>query len=194
MKLNLDNANFYSVELTDPAHENELGPLKILAEKALRDFGIKPIDVETVSHSQNTTLRVDSSNGCFILRISRPGHQSAENIQSEIIFLLALIDSGFGVPCPWQGRLVIASVPEVPEPHCTVLFSWLEGRSFRSGLTPTQAYLVGKTIAKMHQFSRSWSPPDDFDRQPVHKWAYESIDDNKVRSYLVTIEDLKLLE
>lgn len=152
-------------------YDEQVARLRRLGEAALCEFGVAPDEIVSLIHGENTTFRVDSSQGRFNLRISRPGYQSSANVRSEIAFLAALRAAGFRVPEPYQARVVRAAVPEAPEARDCVLFRWMDGE-FSKGLTPAEAALLGETMARLHAFAADWTPPAGFDRQELHAWAF----------------------
>jgi len=152
--------------------EEQIGRLRSLGEVALGEFGVRASDILPLVHAENTTFRVDSDRGRFNLRISRPGYQSSSNIRGEITFLAALKKAGFRVPVPWQGRLVTAAHPDVPEPRDCVLLGWQNGEFARGVLTEERSRRIGKVMAELHEFTLAWAPPEGFDRQQLHGWAF----------------------
>jgi Ser/Thr protein kinase RdoA (MazF antagonist) len=161
-----------SEEFAGLGQDEQIGRLLGLGRIALCEFGVEPQEISPLVHAENTTFKVSSPQGVFNLRISRPGYQSTSNIRSELLFLDALSKAGFRVPRPWQGRLVTASSGGVPEPRDCVLLGWQEGDFARGKLTVERAWKVGRTIARLHEFTSTWSPPDGFDRQQLHGWAF----------------------
>lgn len=154
--------------------DEQIARLELLGRAALKEFGVEPTTISRLVHAENTTFRIESPQGEFSLRISRPGYQSTSNIASEIAFLAALRAEGFRVPDPWQARLVTAEVDEVPEARDCVLFRWMEGEFRRRDprMSPEDARLVGHTMGRLHEFATQWAPPAHFDRQQTHAWAY----------------------
>lgn len=150
--------------------EEQVARIEGLGRAALAEFRVEPVTLSSLVHAENTTFRVESPQGAFCLRISRPGYQSTSNIASEIAFLSALRAEGFRVPDPWQGRLVTAVVAEVPEARDCVLFRWMEGefRRREPRMSVDEARLVGRTMGRLHDFAIRWTPPAGFDRQQTH--------------------------
>jgi Ser/Thr protein kinase RdoA (MazF antagonist) len=153
--------------------DGQIACLQTLGQAALEQYGVQPTKISPLVHAENTTFFVEAPQGRFNLRINRPGYQSTANIQSEIVWLSALRAAGFGVPAPFQGRLVTAQVDEVPEPRDCVLFRWLNGEFRTDTLSSDEAALIGNTMARLHEFSRRWVPPPEFDRQQTHAWAFQ---------------------
>lgn len=157
--------------------KTQVAALEQLGRDALRQFGIKPVKVSPLDHGENTTFCVEAAEGKFNLRISRPGYMSTSNIWSEINLLAALRDGGFRVPNPWQDRLVTAAHPNVPEPRDCVLLGWLEGEMHKGDppMSVSEARSLGRLMARLHDFFRTWPIPPDFDRHELHGWASDRV-------------------
>lgn len=154
------------------SRRGQVGRLRALARRALRDFGIDARSLAVLRHEHNTTFRVDADGGPYVLRINRPGVHSAATIASEAAWLTALRrDTDLGVPEPVLapgGRLVVeAAAPGVPEARICVLFRWLPGRFVDARLTPEHLREVGAATATLQQHADGWSMPDAFERPRV---------------------------
>lgn len=147
--------------------------LRRLAIAALPTY---PLDVRRlvpVQHWENTVFRVETGSARYALRIHRPNyHQSAEIIQSELLWLRTLRrDAGLIVPEPVETRdglwMVHATAPGVPEPRWCVLFRWVHGRFMapsRLGLSHLER--VGAFMARLHRHSQLYAQVQDY-RRPV---------------------------
>lgn len=166
------------VQMTEEAfnglsQEAQIENIKLLGLEALREFGVEPSEVRSLAHFENTTYYVNSPQGEFNLRVSRPGTQNLATLESEIHFLTALRQSGFRVPKPYHDRIVTVEHPEVPEPRHVALLGWMHGEFLRQRLTPVEARLIGMFMAGMHEFVRTWTPPSNFERHHLHNWAFK---------------------
>ena len=132
-----------------------------------------PLAIEPLAHFENTTYFVRAENATFNLRISRPGPQSLGSINSEVLLLTALRESGFRVPAPYQNRVVTVGCDQVPEERHVVLFGWMEGTFLRDSMDAIAARWVGQTMADLHNFTETWQPPLGFTRGNLHDWAKE---------------------
>lgn len=183
-------------------HRGRVQRLRALARSALNDFGCGAARLTYIAHAANTTFRVDvpesafldmggslsaSSTGqgeCgpyaqdrFLLRIHRPGYQTAKSIASELMWLSALShEERLPVPEPvatvhgtW---LTTINVPGVPEPrHCSLL-RWMNGRFLRQRPRPRHVEAVGKFMARLHQHAAHWEPPAAFVRR---HWDWDGL-------------------
>lgn len=162
-----------SEEFAELTYEDQVSRLQHLGVRALAEFGVQAQEVRPLVHFENTTFYVNSNQGEFNLRISRPGQQSLSTLRSELAFLVALRAEGFRVPAPYQGRIVTVGTEEVPEERHVALFGWMHGEFLRDQLTPVEARLIGQTMAKLHEFSTHWNPPPGFERASLHNWALQ---------------------
>lgn len=155
---------------------SQLGRLRRVAEKALEGYGVQPEQLVPLAHMENTTFRVETSDGeRYALRIHRvtgsPFHtpRSFAEVRSEMFWLSALRhDTGLAVPEPvvtLDGQLLtVAEVEGVPEPRICVLLRWESGRFLDTSLTPSHLERVGGFIAQLHDHATSFSPPSTFER------------------------------
>ena len=134
-----------------------------------------------INHSENHTFRVDCRDGGrAILRVHRPGYQSAASIESELEWIAALRrDTGLPVPRPLagcDGRLLQTVMPRGGEPRSAVLFA------FEPGVEPTPDddlgglfEVLGRFAATAHQHATRFQPSAGFSRQI---WTADAILDS----------------
>lgn len=167
-------------ELTHRGQKRRLG---LLGKSALDEFGLAGARCIPIAHMENATFDVRSpaatrvgaecraySPGRYLLRVHRPGYQTAASIASELAWLEALrADAGLAVPEPVvsaRGRsLVEAGARGVPQRRFCSLLRWMRGRIFGScGQRSHHLRLVGRAMARLHEHSRSWERPEGFHR------------------------------
>ncbi|MEZ0325148.1 MAG: phosphotransferase enzyme family protein [Fimbriimonas sp.] len=181
--------------------EQQVQRLELLGRNALGQFGVKPLEVTSLEHAENTTFKVVTSDGAYCLRIHRPGYQSFESIHSELEWLSAIRrDTQLAVPDPQislRGELVVrASVVEVPEERNCVLFQWLEGEFLREP-TPEQFRRLGRAMAQLHEHALHWNRPADFTRHFLDDTGMYNEDSDKAlltASELISDEDRELVK
>lgn len=147
----------------------QIGRMKGLALKALEQYPIVPINVSPLVHLFNSTFRVDTENGRFVMRINRPYDRSQAEIRSEMQWLAAIrYDTPLIVPNPLKnltGDLVTrVEVPGVPEARDCVVFHWVDGRFYRKNLGPTALERVGNFMGHLHNQAQNFELPDGFVR------------------------------
>ena len=117
----------------------------------------------------------------YNLRILSTG--DAEAIASELTWLTALSrEAGLPVPEPvptLDGRLLTTiTTPGVPRGRHVSLMRWVDGHHLNKGLRPHHARAWGRLVARLHQFSAGWQPPQGFNRRigtGPDSWAGETL-------------------
>ena len=134
--------------------------------------------VTLINHSENHTFRVDGPTGLrTILRVHRPGYQSAATIESELEWLAALRrDTDLPVPRAIPGKdgrlLQTVNVPGEP-PRRAVLFAFEEGAEPAMGDDLGGVFeTLGRFAAIAHGHARLFRPSAGFTRQV---WTAEAI-------------------
>ena len=115
--------------------EETSGLIDRLAANAIGAYELSPdSSVDRINVSENTTYRVDDpeSDLRYALRVHRLGYHSVEAIESELAWVLALLEAGVvetarPLPARDGSRVVRVSVDGLPEPRNVVLFEWLDG-------------------------------------------------------------------
>ena len=149
-----------------------------MAEHALADYDVEVGKMQLEHHGHNTTYRIDNDDGRYVLRISRPGWRTQEEIRSEATWLRAIRrDTELVVPKPvpnGEGDLVTtADARGVPEARHCVLFRWVGGQRYRDRLSPVAMERIGRFTARLHTYViETFEPPPDFQRPSV-QWGTE---------------------
>src|SRR5215470_2029221 len=74
------------------------------ARQALEAFPLAPRGMELVSLSENATFRVATDSGDYVLRLHRPGYHTRAELDSERMWIRALLDAGIAVPLPLRSN------------------------------------------------------------------------------------------
>ena len=145
-----------------------------LAEQALSLYDLpRTSSVHLVSLSENETYKVEAPSGKrWALRLQRPGYQSKISLASEIAWLVALRKDGVvATPVPVVG-LDGEYIQIVRGLQNVVLFEWENGRQPEIDMDLRQCLKsLGAITAQMHEHSRTWQRPVDFER---FTWNFES--------------------
>ncbi len=128
-------------------------------------FGLPDATYTLVNYTNNAVYRVEAGNDIYALRLHRPGLKSKAWIDSELMWLRDLSASGeIAVPQP-AAPLYTGELEGVEQPVYGVLFRWLDGEPLQiDALTPSTLQSIGAFIARLHQQSRTFTPPADFER------------------------------
>lgn len=156
-----------------------------LAREALGHWGLAGADLRLIKQRENAVFAVTTGDGeGYALRVHRAGYHTDAELNSELEWMRAL--DQFGVRTP---RVVPAldsvlfqtiSVPSIPEPRQVDVLGWVDGvaiGSIEEGVQDvaqmTQSYrLVGRLVARMHQFAHEWALPAGFTR---HAWDEDGL-------------------
>ncbi|MCY3870528.1 MAG: phosphotransferase [Gemmatimonadetes bacterium] len=147
--------------------------LRELAKSALRQFDIRVHRLELIKHLVNTTFRLRSDEGEFLVRIHREKNHTVRLVESELAWLLALSkEADVTVQTPYttpDGRVVVlAEAAGVPRAYPVTMLSWIKGRIVPQVRRTTRHYEgLGRLVATLHKHAMQWDPPDDFER-PVY--------------------------
>ena len=161
----------------------QVGRLRAVAQAALGQFGFGACRLRLLQHLVNTTFRLDSAAGRYLVRVHRVGDQTPARVESELAWLAALArETAVAVQVPHRapdGRLVVvAAGPGVPggrqaryiglgaSAPCPVsVLGWLRGRVLpQERRSPAHFERLGRLVGALHDHSRRWSPPPGFDR------------------------------
>lgn len=150
--------------------------LTAAARDALGAYALRAPTIELVSMSENASFRVvDEEGSTFVLRLHRPGYQSAAALRSERTWTRALGEAGIAAPVPVDaadGRAHVETrVPGEPVIRLAGLARWIDGEIMAARLTTASGddlriafERLGKLIARLHDHTERWRPPADFFR------------------------------
>ena len=151
-----------------------------LAHAALQRFGVgADATVALCNVSENHTYRVEdpTTGSRFALRVHRPGYRSAQEIESELMWIDALREEGVvdtpSVVAATDGERVVSASALGLDPRNVVMFEWLDGAGpdLDDGPAATgQFEILGAISARMHEHVRRWARPSAFSRP---RWDYD---------------------
>jgi len=157
-----------------------------LAKIALCAYDLEKAELKFLQYGENVIYRVDLPGESLQIRKGTPyvpnryllrlhAWDEPEYINSEMIWLSALANSAkLPVPMPLRtldgDYLLNISDPDLGVSRWVTLLCWLDGRKRNKGLRPMQLSALGRMVAKLHNFSSTWQPPEDFSR-PKWDWA-----------------------
>jgi len=128
--------------------------LRVLARKALAEYPIRVESVNFINHGENTTFRIEATNGqSYLLRIHRNDYHTKSAIIEEIMWISHLSKKGLSVPTPVtskNGNLVetIEHNDIQGSRNCSV-FKWIHGDFIRKSVKPKHMFAVGQLLAEI---------------------------------------------
>jgi Ser/Thr protein kinase RdoA (MazF antagonist) len=145
--------------------------LKFMVAQNLRRWGLSPAArVRLLNISENATFALEGDGADLILRVHRVGYSSAEEIRSELAWIMALRKDGVietARPIPGaDGELVqrLTSPAGRSDRHA-VAFERLPGEEPGQDDALPWFERLGEVTAKMHVHARLWVRPADFRRK-----------------------------
>lgn len=163
--------------------------LSVLGEVALTASNMWGLDTQSLSlikHRENAVYELHTTDSRkFAVRVHRAGYHSNEALQSEFVWMEALRESGINVPefLPRNGTDIFALVAHehLDVPRQVDLLHWINGEqlgSVEDGLGENTEHIsyiysvIGKTMARLHAHSSTWSHPQNFVR---HSWDLDGL-------------------
>ncbi|MGW8225906.1 MAG: phosphotransferase enzyme family protein [Anaerolineales bacterium] len=158
--------------------------LRRLAQAALEAYGLDGARLTFIQYEGNLVYRVDLQGSSseraqgspylenrYLLRILTSSDM--EYVASELTWLSALSQAGLPVPNPvltQEGQLLTRiTTPGVPGGKIISLMHWIDGRRLTKGFHPHHFHALGMMVARLHEFSACWQPPEGFSR-PDWDW------------------------
>ncbi|SDE44630.1 phosphotransferase [Ruegeria marina] len=137
--------------------------------KALQLWGLERADFALAAQRENEVWQVSDGARRLALRFHRPGYRTETELASELAWMEMLGQGGLKAPRPLRQKTG-ALLGEIEGRFVSVL-TWLDGRPIgKTGkldpdLDPFETgRLVGLEMARLHDLSDHWAPPDVFMR------------------------------
>lgn len=157
---------------------NEIDVCDDVARSALALYGhISDQTPALLSMSENATYRLEGDSESWVLRVHREGYHNKNQIESELVWSQELRRAGVvetaAVRASSDGNLVelVATADGASSRHC-VMFEFLEGSEPAEDAIVQHFAELGEITARMHRFSRPWTPPPRFNRLI---WNFDTI-------------------
>lgn len=155
------------MKFNDRTYRGQVRILRTCAKEALKTFG-RDASLKFIFHGENTTFRADRGADRHLVRIHRPGYQTAETICSELMWLEALRDSEITAPEPERtvhgDFLATIDVPG-GNPRHVALLKWVEGTLIGARVSEDRLKAMGRLLARLHDHADSFEPPANFVRK-----------------------------
>jgi Ser/Thr protein kinase RdoA (MazF antagonist) len=153
----------------------QVARIRRTAVRALADYPVDEPRLSFIAHGENTTFRVDSRGGRFLMRVHRPnrhgpGVDSRVAVGSELAWLAALqAETDLSVPTPIRthsGQWTTVADGRV----CSVL-GWQNGRIQATNPRTVHFRRLGGVLARLHEHASKWPAPSGFLRM---RWDWET--------------------
>ena len=147
-------------------------------------WGLDPIDVDLLSHTENVVCRVKLSSSQVVMRLHRPGYNDLQELNSEVQWVQSLAASGIPVPIALQTRTgdyycsVDIGQGESKERRIVGVIEWVNGAPLGTPLVNASQDIVphyetiGSLAAEIRCHANLWKPPEDFRRR---RWDLDGL-------------------
>ncbi|MCU9838113.1 phosphotransferase [Ruegeria sp. WL0004] len=137
--------------------------------RALQFWGLERAGFTLAARRENEVWQVSDGVRRLALRFHRQGYRTEAELRSELVWMEMLGQAGLVVPQPL--RLPDGSLLGQIEGRHVSLLTWLDGRPLGKmgclapDLDPEDVgRMVGAQMARMHDLSDAWTPPEGFQR------------------------------
>ncbi len=154
--------------------------LRKMVKSALEVFNIRIHRLDFIKHLDNTTFRLWSDEGQFLVRVHRLEGYTSRFVDSELAWLNALSqDANVLVqtprPTPDGRGAVTVETHGVPNAYPVTVLSWLKGRIVHQERRTKEHYVaLGRLVGGLHKHAMRWDLPNGFDR-PIYDAAHQLV-------------------
>jgi len=147
-----------------------------LATKALKKYDLTGFQIDFIRQNENITCKISTDQQNHLLRIHEPGHfnfwglqHTFEGLESEKLYLIELKKAtGLLLQEPVlnnHGDFVTTVYDNEKDKFLFfTLLTWIEGEKIPKDTSESVYAELGLYLAKMHNFSQNWQPPQGFAR------------------------------
>jgi len=164
------------------SHRGRVQRLRKQAQAALEAYGLAEAKMKYLGYTGNAHYQIDTSQCApreadegtywenhYILRLHQPKYQTLGAIQSELIWLEAIIrDTDLVVPEPKRNSadewVTVTEIPGLPHPQYATLLRWVKGRKTPRHIEENHFKALGRVAAQLHNHAAQWKPPAEFTR------------------------------
>jgi Ser/Thr protein kinase RdoA (MazF antagonist) len=144
-------------------------------EQALALWSLDGATYNLIAARENAVYKVETETQTFALRLHRRGYKTDAEVRSELQWMQAVSSGGIIVPSPVPTRT--GTLTETIKNLQVDVLSWVTGTTLDEVLrgSPNRAALfelLGQQMARMHEVSDAWTPPDNFKRC---KWDLDGL-------------------
>ena len=139
-----------------------------LAIHALRQYGLRRINLFLLGNAHNTTFRVIASDASqYVLKLHKPANVSMAEVRSEMQWLEALSQqTDLLVPHPLRDRngALVAVIGQGAHRRWCRLMRWVPGQRRAKGMRTIHFEKLGELLGTMQNHATTFSPPRGFTR------------------------------
>ncbi|MEC8427793.1 MAG: phosphotransferase, partial [Pseudomonadota bacterium] len=150
--------------------EQQLQIMEQVATDALIHWGIQSAALELIKHRENAVYKIASGSKTYALRVHRQGYHSDRTLDSELLWMNALNQSGVETPIviPTENGALFKRIfhPQISEPFQVDLQEWFDGTplgEISAGQDiadiATHYKQIGIIAAKTHNQACNWEAP-----------------------------------
>lgn len=141
--------------------------MSTVVERALALWGLAGADHCLVAARENAVYRVTAGGRSHALRLHRQGYRSDRELWSELVWMDAVARGGIRVPAPIPSTTgdMLHLVDDVQ----VDMLTWLPGGTVAEALGQANSQervaifsRIGREMARLHEISDAWEPPQDF--------------------------------
>ncbi len=148
-------------------HLGKIRRQRAYARQALAQYPIEVRRADLIGTDTNLIYRITTPDGArYILRLAFPGWRTAENAESDALWLDALArDTDIPVPRLLRthaGDAIYHFTDADGNARRAVLMTYLPGTLLGKRLTAPNLFKMGELFAKLHQHGKTWQPPAGF--------------------------------
>ncbi|GEN35216.1 phosphotransferase enzyme family protein [Aneurinibacillus danicus] len=169
--------------MNEPSNYDPLEFYHHLAKEALGKYSVSShATVRLLNYSENITYLVENTDNPMrtILRLNRPGYHSKKELEAELIWIKAILESStIVVPEPIAGingeYVQVIATDKLGNPYHCVMFSFLAGNApdeeNEQGLV-LEFEKLGEITALLHNQSQEWIGSNPINRPT---WDFETM-------------------
>jgi len=142
-------------DFNSTSYLSQVRQLRKLAIEALKLYAIEVIQLKFINHGENTTYKVVSKKGNFLLRIHRKDYHSKNAILEELEWVKQLSENNEQIQKPIlsiNGKLVeeVSFGKTADSRYCSVL-TWVDGKMRYKSITQNALRNAGQLAGQLHQ-------------------------------------------
>lgn len=139
------------------------------ASSTLQKYGIENANIERLGGYDNVNFKVNYQDEIYVLRVRVAERHTKETVKAELIWLSALKETtNLNIAKPienLEGQFITIAALENKDTLCT-LMNWVEGKvpPTIDSMSDKQIESIGSVMAQLHEQSKQFEKPDNFDR------------------------------